>query len=465
MLLSSSTYFLFLCALFLVYWPASRMRAVCLSVILFANYFFYAKWDLFYLFLIPAASAVDYAIALGMSGSRSQAMRRMLLSGSLVMNLGLLVSLKYVPFLLGTWSVASGQPAPVWHWTFPLGISFYAFQSLSYTLDVYRRDAKPVGSLLTYLSAVSFFPTTLAGPITRPAVLAPQLEKPKILSAADGGRALFLIGLGLIKKLLIADYLADNLVTRVFDYPKLYSAAETLVGVYAYAFQLYFDFSGYTDVAIGSALLLGLRLPPNFNVPYLAQNIAEFWRRWHITLSNWLRDYLYFSLPGKRTVIGPYAGLVITMVLGGLWHGPSWTFVIWGLLHGIGLAVQRGWQSWRGGTRNPSTWAAMARVALTFHFVCFAWIFFRANSFANARDVILQLGSGTWSLANISLPVALVLSIAALSHFAPMEWLDRSRDRFAGAPFYVQATLLMLLAIGLQYIAATGAAPFIYTRF
>jgi D-alanyl-lipoteichoic acid acyltransferase DltB (MBOAT superfamily) len=465
MLLSSSTYFLFLCALFLVYWPIARTRAVCLSLILFANYFYYAKWDLFYLFLIPAASAIDYALALGMSGSGSPGIRRLLLAGSLVTNLGLLVSLKYVPFFLESWSAVSGKPAPAWHWTFPLGISFYAFQSLSYTLDVYRGDAKPVRSLLAYLSAVSFFPTTLAGPITRPAVLAPQMEKPKSLSAADGGRALFLIGLGLIKKLLIADYLADNLVNRVFDYPKLYSAAETLVGVYAYAFQLYFDFSGYTDVAIGSALLLGLRLPPNFNVPYLAQNIAEFWRRWHITLSNWLRDYLYFSLPGKRTRIGPYAGLVITMVLGGLWHGPSWTFVIWGLLHGIGLAVQRAWQAWRGGARNPAAWAAAARVAITFHFVCFAWIFFRANSFANARDVILQLGSGTWALANLSLPVALVLSIAALGHFAPVEWLDRARDGFAAAPFYVQASLLMLLAIGLQYIAATGAAPFIYTRF
>src|SRR5205823_268737 len=193
--------------------------------------------------------------------------------------------------------------------------------------------------------------TTLAGPITRVSSLIDQFEKRKPLDPADGGRALFLIGMGLMKKLLIADYLSSNLVNRVFDFPTLYTGAETLIAVYAYALQIYYDFSGYTDIAMGSALLLGIKLPPNFNRPYAAENIADFWRRWHISLSNWLRDYLYFSLPGKRSKIFTYVNLVVTMVIGGLWHGASWNFVIWGALHGVGLAVVRLWQAQFGASK------------------------------------------------------------------------------------------------------------------
>src|SRR5260370_419020 len=233
MLLFNSTYFVFLAAVFLVYWPLARWRAASLAVLLFCTYFFYARWYLVYLFVISV-------------------------------------------------------------------------------------------------------------PLTRVADRLAQFErKTKALAASDSGRALFLICLGLVKKLLIADSLADNLVNRVFDFPKLYSGAEVLVGVYAYALQLYCDFSGYTDIALGSALLLGLKLPPNFKMPYAAVSITDFWRRWHISFSNWLRDYLYFSLPGLRSrwKIVPYVNLVITMLLGGLWHGATWNFAIWGLLHGFALAV------------------------------------------------------------------------------------------------------------------------------
>ena len=290
MLLFSSTYFVFLIAVFFLYWPVARFRAAGLAVLLFANYFFYAKWDLFYLVLIPTASTIDYLVGLGLQDSTNKRKRRALLAVSVALNIGILFTFKYMPLVDSSWK-----------WVFPLGISFYTFQSLTYTIDIYRRDAKATSSYLAYLSAVSFFPTTLAGPITRPAELIKQLErKSGELIAADGARA-FLIGLGLSKKLLIADYLADNLVNRIFDLPKMYSGFEVLIGVYGYALQLYYDFSGYTDIAIGSALLLGLKLPQNFNAPYQAENIADFWRRWHISLSNWLRDYLYFSLPGLRS--------------------------------------------------------------------------------------------------------------------------------------------------------------------
>ena len=273
MLLSSSTYFVFLVAVFFLYWPLARWRASAMALILFANYFFFARWDLIYLILIPVASTIDFTIGLGLQSFKSKPVRRLLVTLSIVMNLGMLAFFKYMPFLFENWAAWSGKKAPEWHWSLPVTLSFYVFQSLTYTIDLYRRDAKGTRSLLAHLTAVSFFPTMLAGPITRVQSLIDQMEKRKPLDAVDGGRALFLIGLGLLKKLAIADYLAENLVNRVFDFPNLYSGTEVLVAVYGYAFQLYYDFSGYTDIAIGSALLLGLKLPANFNRPYMAENL------------------------------------------------------------------------------------------------------------------------------------------------------------------------------------------------
>jgi D-alanyl-lipoteichoic acid acyltransferase DltB (MBOAT superfamily) len=451
MLLTTGSYFVFLVAIFFLYWPVARSRSLALAVILFANYFFYAKWDLAYLFLVPAASTTDFLIGLGIQASSRQWLRRLLVALSLLVNIGILASLRYT------------------HWSLPLALSFYVFQSLTYTLDVYRRDAKATTSLLAHLASVSFFPTTLAGPITRVAQLLPQLDRPvKVLAAAEGGRALFLIGMGLVKKLLVADYLADNLVNRVFDFPSLYTGAEVLIGVWGYALQLYYDFSGYTDIAIGSALLLGIKLPANFNRPYSAESVPDFWRRWHITLSNWLRDYLYFSLPGLRSKwkVFTYANLIITMAIGGLWHGASRNFVIWGLLHGCALALTRWWQNVRGNPK-PST-ALSARVVRTFctvQFVCFAWIFFRAEDLNSALAILGRIGSLTFSLANISAPLALVLAIAALGHYTPKNWYESFAGLYSRSPFWVQAAAMLALVIGIQYVTTTGAAPFIYTRF
>jgi alginate O-acetyltransferase complex protein AlgI len=439
LLLTSSAYFVFLALLFFLYWPARRWRLTWLSLILFANLFCYAKWELWYLAILPAAAMADFAIALGLERWRS----RWLLGLSLAINLGLLGAFKFVP-------------------SFPLqvGVSFYVFQALSYTIDVYRGDAKAARSPLSYLAAVTFFPVALSGPITRPADLMPQLERVRSLDPVNGGRALFLMGLGMAKKFLIADYLGENLVNRVFDFPNLYSGLETMTAIYAYALQLYYDFSGYTDIAIGSGMLLGVTLPANFNAPYMARTLADFWRRWHISLSNWLRDYLYFSFPGLRGRVMPYVALFLTMVAGGFWHGNTINFVIWGALHGAGLAIVRAWQQYRS-REIPSFPAGL----LTFHFVCFAWVFFRSPTLDTALAILSRVTSLTIATANISFPLVVVLTVAILGHFVPKDLFERARDLFASRPFYEQAAALMLLMIGLQYVAATGAAPFIYTRF
>ena len=454
MLNTSSAYFIFLTGVFICYWAMARWRTPALAVVLAANYFFYARWDLFYLTLIPLASLVDYLCALGMQGSKRVWWRRVLLGFSLATNIGILVALKYMP----GWDKN-------WKWIFPLGLSFYCFQALSYTIDVYRKDAKATSSLLAHFTAVSFFPTILAGPITRVSNLIGQLEKPKKLSSTDGGRALFLIGLGAMKKLLIADYLAENLVNRIFDFPKLYSGLEVLAGVYGYALQLYFDFSGYSDIAMGSALLLGLKIPQNFNMPYAATNIAAFWQRWHISLSSWLRDYVYFSFPGLRGKWMPYVALTLTMVLGGFWHGASWNFVIWGALHGLGLAACRAWQSWRGASKWDHPLSRALACFWTVQFVCFGWVFFRATTLEGALDVLTQIGSLTLGAGNLSPAILLISSIAILGHYLPKKWVEASESLFVRTPFFAQAALLLLLALSIRYVAATGSAPFVYTQF
>jgi alginate O-acetyltransferase complex protein AlgI len=453
MLLTTAAYFTFLVAVFFAYWLAARYRLGALAVVVFANYFFYARWDLIYLAIIPAASTCDFFIGQAMHRSEGTRTRRVLIALSILLNVGLIASVKYLPVL---------------PWELPLALSFYGFQSLTYTIDIYRRDAKPAESYLAYLASASFFPTTVAGPITRISTLLPQWSKRETLSAENGGRALFLIGLGLVKKLLIADFLAEHLVNRVFDLPKLYSGAEVLTGVYGYALQLYYDFSGYTDIALGSALLLGIILPPNFNRPYAAENISDFWRRWHMSFSFWLRDYLYFSLPGLRSrwKIFAYLNLVITMMIGGLWHGAGWTFFVWGTWHGFGLAAHRWWQVLRGKRKpSPAFAARFLRAFVTFHFVLIGWIFFRAASMETAREILSQIFSGTVSFANVTPTFVLVAVIAACAHYAPKHWYDTGLQLYCRFPYYAQAAAIAVLVVAIRYVAGSGAAPFIYSRF
>lgn len=462
---SSAPYLVYLCAVLLFYWPIMHKRRASSVVVLAATGMFLLHWHPVCVLILPVAASIDFAIGAALEKIRNTAARKLLLAASVSMNLGLMLGVRYLPFLGNVWSAAGGSEQVSLKWTLPLGLSFYAFQALTYTVDIYRGDLRPARSLLTYVTAATFFPTVLAGPITRLANLLPQFEKPdRFLGSDEGGRAIFRIGLGLAKKFLIADYLAENLVIRVFDFPNLYSGFEVLIAVYAYAIQIYYDFSGYTDIAVGAAALLGIRLPENFNRPYVALNLPDFWRRWHISLSTWLRDYLYFSLPGLRSrwKFPAYTNLVVTMVLGGLWHGPSWNFVIWGALHGAGLAVYRLYEHAR--KKAPPRLPVLSAL-LTFHFVCLGWIFFRAATFDSAIQVLERIVSLTVSTANLNPGIWLVLAVAAALHLLPKGFASRVQGWFTAAPAYAQACVLAALITSLRLAAVSGSAPFIYMQF
>ena len=279
---------------------------------------------------------------------------------------------------------------------------------------------------------------------------------------------MFLIAVGLLKKVGIGDYLALNLVDRVFDRTTSFSGLETLVGVYAYAAQIYCDFSGYTDIAIGSALLFGIRINENFRSPYQSTSLQEFWRRWHISLSSWLRDYLYIPLGGSRGGgFATYRNLMITMLLGGLWHGASWTFVFWGFLHGAALAVERRWRSFRGGGDEGTT-SPVLRVVfglVTFHYVCFAWVFFRAESFTKALTVLRQIATLSTFHPNLPPRLLAILGLAAATHLISRARFDWLKDRFGDLPAPAQAACLFGVALVLHEVASSAVLPFVYFQF
>ena len=459
MLVSAAPFFVFLTAVCLLYWASASSRTKSrrpqLAILVIANLFFLARFSLIYL-LLPIAASADFLVGLGFARWKAKTPRRMLLGVSLLLNLSLLLSLKLIPL------TKTGHLA----WLFPLSLSFYCFQSLSYTIDLYFGEMQPTRSYTAYLASALFFPSITAGPIPRTRKLLSQFAQPFALNADDAGRAFLLIGVGLVKKLLIADYLANNLVSRVFDTPALYSSVEILVGVYAFALQLFFDFSGYTDIAMGAALLLGIQLPENFRQPYLSVNIADFWRRWHISFSEWLRDYLFDPLPKRRKypVLSYSYAFLITFTLGGLWHGISWNFLIWGVLHGLALGVVFAWKRFRK-FPSPHWWAKAIGILITFHFVCFTWIFFRASTLENAFGILRGLGALTWSTENLTPLVVGILLLAAILHSLPTNWFDISAAFAARAPFWVQGLAMAALILLIQTLAGRGSAPFVYGNF
>ncbi|MGH8912755.1 MAG: MBOAT family O-acyltransferase, partial [Acidimicrobiia bacterium] len=360
-----------------------------------ASYVFYGAWDWRFLGLIGLSTLINQAAAVLMARSTDDRSRRTVVVAAVALNLGILGWFKYYGFFVSSLinllePVGIDLPLPLLQITLPVGISFFTFQALSYTIDVYRRHQDQV-PLLDFAVFLAFFPQLVAGPIVRSSEFLPQLYTPKDPRHIDATRAFGLIAGGLFKKVVVANTLAGAIVDPVFASPSQFTALEVLVGIYGYAVQIYADFSGYTDIAIGVAILMGFEFPQNFNAPYAAVSIQDFWRRWHMTLSRWLRDYLYIPLGGSRDGRGnTYRNLMITMVLGGLWHGAAWTFVLWGSFHGGLLAFER----WRGETspapaQNLLTPAGRAASRIiTFHLVCLGWVMFRADSMGRVGEIL-----------------------------------------------------------------------------
>ncbi len=455
---------------------------------LFSLFFYYKSGGIFF-FLLIISTLADYAAGLLIYSARRKSVKRLFVFFSLLVNLGMLSYFKYTGFFTGIVNDIFNTDLPVIDWVaalsnfylgtgfniesivLPVGISFFTFQTISYTMDVYRGKTEPVRNILDFGFYVSFFPQLVAGPIVRASEFIPQLYTPFRLSMREWGHALFLVVSGLIKKIIISDLISVNFVDRVFETPLMYSGMENLMAIYGYGLQIYCDFSGYTDIAIGIALMLGYRLPLNFNSPYKAYNITDFWRRWHISLSRWLKDYLYISMGGNRKGrIRTYINIMITMLLGGLWHGAAWRFVIWGGLHGAGLVVNKLWMMLFPRCSQPGRIKRFISVLITFNFVSFCWIFFRAPGIDSAglmlRQVFTSFSPG--SLVDVFTSysqVIIIMLCGYILHFLPVKVKESYRGLFIRLPLAVKIILVYLVALVLYNVQSTDIQPFIYFRF
>ncbi|HET9938915.1 MAG TPA: MBOAT family protein [Gaiella sp.] len=440
--------------------------------IIVASYVFYSWWDWRFVFLLAGCTLWNQVLAVRIWRARSQSQKKSLLFLALAGNLAVLGYFKYYDFFVTSSDnllsvVGLDMPLEVKSIVLPVGISFYTFMAISYVVDAYRGEFEPT-TLEKFAVYLSFFPHLVAGPIVRPGELIPQLETPRNPRRVDTSRAFYLIATGLFKKVVIANYLASSIVDEVFAAPGQHSSLEILIAVYAYAVQIYADFSGYTDIAIGIALLLGFSFPQNFDSPYAAGSLQDFWRRWHMTLSRWLRDYVYIPLGGNRgkRPILTYRNLMLTMLIGGLWHGAAWTFVVWGALHGFGLAAERFWHERHPDPPPQTTWKRWRARLLTFHFVCFAWIFFRASSFDDAWAMITGLFT-RWGEASplVTGGVLLAIAVGIGSQYLPARIPRLVMARFSRLPVLGQATVLAFALTLTSVMGPEGVAPFIYFQF
>ena len=512
-----------------------RKLALRNAYLMLVSWFFYYHTSQWYVVLLIVATSVDFGVAHALHRSDKPWLRRLLLALSVLSNLGVLFFFKYAYFAADVWNDLTGlvwNPTPFWAgWSnaslgtdfvedmilLPVGISFYTFQCLSYTIDVYRRNLKPVARFTDFAFYVSFFPQLVAGPIVRASDFVPQLYQPYQVTRAQFGLGLFWIVNGLLKKVILADFLAVHLVDRIFSQPTLYTGWENALGLLAYTMQVYADFSGYTDIAIGIALWMGFTLAQNFNSPYKASSVGEFWKRWHMSLSSWLKDYLYIPLGGNRSgsvasYLLIFAGLfgfaltatsslvsyllagvvlfflllyqfipafrrgfntnvnlMLTMLLGGLWHGASWNFMVWGGLNGLGLLAHKQWSRIR--PYRMEGWMLRGLgVLITLLFITFTRIWFRAPDWSTAMSIVNQLSTGWNVIPSLAMLAAwwrpaLILAMGFAIHWIPERHKAWYRDRFANLnPFLLAVLSLGAILLAYQFMAAESQ-PFIYFQF
>lgn len=466
------------------------------AYLFFISLFFYYKSGGYFFTLLIFSTIADFTLGQLIYSAKTSLKKKLFVATSIIINLSLLGYFKYTYFFtdiinttfhsdfevinyLASWTNSlTGSSFDISIIILPVGISFYTFQTISYTVDVYRGKLKPVKNIIDFGFYVSFFPQLVAGPIVRAAEFIPQLYQKFKLSKREFGHAVFLILNGLVKKMLISDYISINFVDRIFESPFSFTGFENLMAVYGYSIQIYCDFSGYTDIAIGVALLLGFRLPINFNSPYKAINITDFWRRWHISLSSWLRDYLYIPLGGSRKgKTRMYVSLMITMLLGGLWHGASLRFVIWGGLHGIGLVIHKLWvkmnlslSKYYTAQASKNKFFRFISVFTTFNLITFAWIFFRAENMEKAFGMIKQI-TGNFQLALIPIMISsyykifLIILLGFVIHWLPSKFKENYRGWFIKSHITIKVLLAVIVIFILFQVKSAEIQPFIYFQF
>lgn len=505
MLFPTTVFAVFFFIVFQLHWGLVGFPRTRKYVLLAASLFFYGWWSWKFALMLLGSALINHAAALRMKSMEdkegTETRRKWLLIGIVALNLGLLGFFKYTNFFfadvffpgLATVCGWIGPAAVDWvirlqedvypiiaRIVLPVGISFFTFQALSYVVDVYRDKTMPARSWLDFANYLAFFPQLVAGPIVRADHLVPQMEvMPNRQVSVEAGRALFLILCGLFKKTVVANWLAHNLADRIFDWARFadgfieYSGPDILMGVYAYAIQIYCDFSAYSDIAIGTALLLGFRFPANFNAPYFATTLQDFWRRWHISLSSWLRDYLYIPLGGSRKSEGrTYMNLCITFLLGGLWHGAAWTFIFWGAFHGIYLAIERFLRRLLGiGGKGapPAPWwiATLGRIWI-FHVVCVSWVLFRGGNMDTVNMIWLGLREWRSVVPQVTLwgiwPVA-VFVVGFCTQFCDGDRIWATMNKLPRIPAWVLTVVGVLILTIILALGPEGVSPFIYFQF
>ncbi|PLW76654.1 MBOAT family protein [Cohaesibacter celericrescens] len=468
MLFPTIDFGLFFLVVFFASWSLRRFSSSRKQLLLVASYFFYGYWDWKFCSLLLFNAIVSYIGGVLIDGSDRQRKKKQILTLVVAIDLALLGYFKYAGFFVDSLRallerLGLERELPLMEVILPVGISFFTFQSISYVVDVYRKEIPASRSFVDLALYISFFPQLVAGPIVRAAHFMPQLDKRPVLTRRFMAKGLFLILIGLFKKMVLANYLATLYVDEIFMAPEFASSLELVVAVYAYAGQIYCDFSGYSDIAIGLAALMGYHFKRNFNQPYRAASLQEFWQRWHISLSQWLRDYLYIPLGGSRNGTKmTYRNLFLTMFLGGIWHGAAMTFVLWGGIHGLALILERmsGFARW-----TKDGLGRFVGIMVTFHIVCLAWIFFRASSLTLALDYLRAIGEATTTITTLTPFVAALVIICAIGQFMPRASYERISHFMSRSGHLGMALIFSFGLVLIQWISPSGTAPFIYFQF
>ncbi|MBN2738934.1 MAG: MBOAT family protein [Spirochaetales bacterium] len=472
--LEFAVFFLFL---FLLYWQIDHSSRWRNWLLILASFVFYAAWDYRFVPLLFLSCLANWVVGYFLGKTEVKAYKITLLVLGLFFNLEVLFSFKYMGFFLSTLNNLGGFlgisfKLPVVNLILPVGISFFTFQGMSYVIDIYRGEVKASRQFSDILLYISFFPQLVAGPIVRAGLFLPQIQQKKRVNEIAATHALVRIFGGLIKKTFIAHYLSVLLVDPVFASPLSFTSLDALLALYGYALQIYCDFSAYSDMALGLAALLGFEFPENFNRPYLAQSLREFWRRWHISLSTWLRDYLYIPLGGSRKgKTRAKINLLITMFLGGIWHGPNLKYLIWGFLHGAALVFER-WLGERKKHEPPPNRMPVKNMIFSilkglaiFHFVCLLWIFFRAEELSIVGEYLRALAAGTFFQTQVPLLLFIIMAMTFLAHFVPAPWCHKAEGFVSRMPILVQGILAVIMMLLLGVVLPEGVAPFIYYQF